>query len=444
MTESERLAALERDGVRIVRVTYPDLHGVLRGKDVPIGFFGSNASSHGLGFCKAISTVDLQHNVVAGFEHGFRDIHVWPLPDTLVQLPWAPEVAWCMADQTADGEPYGADPRAVLKRAMAAFAELGLEPVMGPELEFYLLEPSATASGGWTRYVENPTHVYTVGDHADPRGILDRMLLQLLDAELGVIGAAHEYGMSQWEINLAHSNALDAADRAFRFKAAVKDLATRDGMLATFMGKPFNGDAGSGFHLHLSLCGEDGANAFTDTAGDEGCAELLRHFIAGVIAHAPGLMAIVNPTVNAYRRIDPHELVPTRACWGYDNRFGLVRVPPERGAATRVEMRLADGAANPYLATAALLFAGLDGIQQKLSPPAAVAGLVYELPEEDQGDPIPLSLDAALDALEADAPLREAMGSALVDTFLTIKRYELERYHRHVSEWDIAEYAHHL
>ena len=177
MTESERLAALERDGVRIVRVTYPDLHGVLRGKDVPIGFFASNVLEDGLGFCKAISTVDLQHNVVAGFEHGFRDIHVWPLPETLVRLPWAPEVAWCLADQTADGEPYGADPRAALKRAMAAFAELGLEPVMGPELEFYLLERSATAPSGWTRYVENPTHVYTVGDHADPRGILDRMLL---------------------------------------------------------------------------------------------------------------------------------------------------------------------------------------------------------------------------------------------------------------------------
>ena len=122
-------------------------------------------------------------------------------------------------------------------------------------------------------------------------------------------------------------------------------------------------------------------------------------------------MAFLNPTVNAYRRIDPHELVPTRACWGYDNRFGLVRVPPERGGATRVEMRLADGAANPYLATAALLFAGLDGIRRELTPPAAVAGLVYELPEEEQGDPIPLSLDAALEALEADATLREAMGA---------------------------------
>jgi glutamine synthetase len=444
MTESERLAALERDGVRIVRVTYPDLHGVLRGKDVPIAVFASSVLSHGLGFCKAISTVDLRHNVVAGFEHGFRDIRVTPLPETLVRLPWAPEVAWCLSDQSADGEPYGADPRATLKRAVAAFAELGLEPVMGPELEFYLLERSEGAPGGWTRYVENPTHVYTVGDHADPRGVLDRMLLLLYDADLGVIGAAHEYGMSQWEINLDHSPALDAADRAFRFKSAVKDLATRDGMLATFMGKPFNGDAGSGFHLHLSLCSAGGANALDDPSGDEGCADLLRHFIAGVIAHAAGLMAFLNPTVNAYRRIDPHELVPTRACWGYDNRFGLVRVPPERGAATRIEMRLADGSANPYLATAALLFAGLDGIQRKLTPPPAVAGLVYELPEDEQGDPIPLSLDAALDALQADATLREAMGASLVDTFLVIKRSELERYHHHVSDWDIAEYAHHL
>ena len=441
MTE---LAALKSDGVRIVRVTFPDLHGVLRGKDVPIEVFESSVVSHGLGFCKAISTVDLQHNVVSGFEHGFRDIRVRALPETLVQLPWAPEVAWCLADQSADGEPYGADPRAALKRAIAGFAELGLEPVMGPELEFYLLEPSETAPGGWTRYVENPTHVYTVGDHADPRGVLDSMLLQLHDAGLGVIGAAHEYGMSQWEINLDHSPALDAADRAFRFKAAVKDLATREGLLATFMGKPFNGDAGSGFHIHLSLRGEGRANAFDDPAGAHGCAEVLRHFIAGVIAHAPGLMAFLNPTVNSYRRIDPHELVPTRACWGYDNRFGLVRVPPERGGATRVEMRLADGSANVYLATAALLFAGLDGVQRKLTPPAAVEGLVYELPEEDQGEPIPLSLDAALAALEADETLREAMGPALVETFLTIKRYELERYHRHVSDWDLAEYAHHL
>ena len=443
MTDSERLAALERDGVRIVRVTYPDLHGVLRGKDVPIAILGERDLA--LAFCKAISTVDLRHNVVSGFEHGFRDIQVTPLLDTLAQLPWAPEVAWCLSDQTADGEPYGADPRGALKRAIAGFAELGLEPVMGPELEFYLLEQDATAPGGWRRYVENPTHVYTVGDHADPRGVLDRMLLSLYDAGLGAIAAAHEYGMSQWEINLTHSDALDAADRAFRFKAAVKDLATRGGPARDVHGQAVQRRRRLGLPpaplalrrgRRQRLCRHRRRGGLR-----RGCCA---HFIAGVIAHAPALMAFLNPTVNSYRRIDPHELVPTRACWGYDNRFGLVRVPPERGHATRVEMRLADGSANPYLATAALLFAGLDGIRRELTPPPAVAGLVYELPEEEQGEPIPLSLDAALDALEADAMLREAMGPMLVDTFLTIKRFELERYHRHVSDWDLAEYAHHL
>src|SRR3954465_16041617 len=131
MTETERLAALERDGVRIVRVTYPDLHGTLRGKDVPIGVFASTVAERGLALCKAISTVDLRHNVVSGFEHGFRDIHVTPLPETLVQLPWSPEVGGFLSDQTADGEPYGADPRGALKRAIAGFTALGLEPVMG-------------------------------------------------------------------------------------------------------------------------------------------------------------------------------------------------------------------------------------------------------------------------------------------------------------------------
>ena len=241
--------------------------------------------------------------------------------------------------------------------------------------------------------------------------MLDRMLLALLDAELGVIGAAHEYGMSQWEINLTHSDALDAADRAFRFKAAVKDLATRDGLLATFMGKPFNGDAGSGFHLHLSLCGEGGANAFADTAGEEGCAELLRHFIAGVIAHAPGADGVPQPDG---QRLPAHR--PARA--RPDARvLGLRQPLRARSRATRARRRRRawrcgwpTAAANPYLATAALLFAGLDGIQRELTPPAPVAGLVYELPEEEQGEPIPLTLDAALDALEADATLCDAMG----------------------------------
>jgi hypothetical protein len=316
---------------------------------------------------------------------------------------------------------------------MAAFGELGLEPVMGPELEFYLLQPSPASPAGWARYVENPTHVYTVGDHADPRGILDRMLLALLDAELGVIGAAHEYGMSQWEINLTHSNALDAADRAFRFKAAVKDLATRDGMLATFMGKPFNGDAGSGFHLHLSLCGEDGANSFADTAGDEGCAELLRHFIAGVIAHAPGLLAFLNPTVNSYRRIAPHELVPTRACWA-TTTAGLVRVPPERKRRAGYGWPTV-GQCGP-MAAPAVRRAGWRP-KRELTPPAAVRDS-SGCPRH-RGERFALA-DAALDAGGRRHAARcDSRRSSDVPHHQALRA---ERYHRHILT-GLAEYAHH-
>ena len=156
-------------------------------------------------------------------------------------------------------------------------------------------------------------------------------------------------------------------------------------------------------------------------------------------------MAFLNPTVNAYRRIDPHELVPTRACWGYDNRFGLVRVPPERGAATRVEMRLADGAANPYLATAALLFAGLDGVERELTPPPAVAGSRLRAARGGAGRPDPaLARRRARCARGRHDRCATRWARMLVETFLTIKRFELERYHRHVSDWDLAEYAHHL
>jgi glutamine synthetase len=444
MTDAARLDDLRADGVRLVRVTFSDLHGIMRGKAIPIDAF-AHFMADGVGFCKAISNVDLRHNVVGGFAHGLEDIRVRPLLDTLVRLPWSPESAWCLAEQTvADGTPYPVDPRATLERAIAELEGLGLRPVMGPELEFYLCTPDESSPSGWRRYVDQPSSVYTVGAHADPRGVLERMLLACRDAELEVTAGCHEYGASQFEINLHHSDALDACDRAFRFKAAIKELAARDGLLATFMGKPFNGQEGSGFHLHLSFVGADGANALADPDGEAGVSATLRHAVAGLLGHAPALMAVMNPTINAYRRIDPHQLVPTRACWGHDNRFAFVRVPPERGAATRLELRLADGTANPYLATAAALFAAADGLRRELEPPAPVAGLIYELPDEALGAELPNSLRDAIAALQADDALRGALGERLVSELLEIKASELERHHGWVSDWDFAEYAHHL
>jgi glutamine synthetase len=280
-----------------------------------------------------------------------------------------------------------------------------------------------------------------VGDLADPRGVLGRMLDAAVDLELGAIAAAHEYGRSQFEINLRHSDALDSADRAFRFRAMVKEMAARDGLLATFMGKPFNGDEGSGFHLHVSLVDADGANAGEASDGAHGLTPVMCHFIAGVMAHARAMMVFFNPTVNAYRRISAEALVPTRVCWGHDHRMTLVRVPKERGSSTRLELRLGDGTANPYLAYAAALAAGLDGIRRELELPEPVEGMIYDLPEDALGDSLPTTFAEALQALKEDQLMIDAIGARLVETFEEIKGAELERFRAWVTDWEFEEYS---
>jgi glutamine synthetase len=207
------------------------------------------------------------------------------------------------------------------------------------------------------------------------------------------------------------------------------------------MGKPWNDDEGSGFHLHVSLANAEGDNTCADPDDAEGLATVSRHFIAGVLEHAPAMMVFFNPTVNSYRRLNAEALVPTRINWGHDNRFTLVRVPQERGEATRIEVRLGDGTANPYLAFTAALAAGLDGIRRELEPPAPLEGLIYELPEEQQGTPLPTSFEEALEALAADDVIGDAMGAELIETFQTIKGPELDRFRAWVTDWEFAEYT---
>jgi glutamine synthetase len=439
---ADRLSELSEVGVRAVRLQYADLHGICRGKDIPISAF-PHAAREGIGFVAAIMTVDLRHNVVAGFEEGFPDILARPDLETLVPLPWAPDVVACLVD-LEDPSTHGPSPlcsRGALKRILAEFDGLGVAPVVGPELEFYLCQPDPAAPNGYAPYAGQDSGVYTVGDLADPRGTLGRMLDASVELDLGAIAAAHEYGRSQYEINLRHGPALNSADRAFRYKALVKEMAARDGLLATFMGKPFNGDEGSGFHLHISLCDPDGRNICGDAEAPDGLHPMTRHFIAGVIEHARAMMVFFNPTVNAYRRISAEALVPTRACWGHDHRMTLVRVPKERGAAARLEIRLGDGTANPYLAYTAALAAGLDGIRRELEPPAPLEGMIYDLPEETLGPPLPGTFQEALDALRADPVVIEALGPKLIDTFETIKAAELERFRAWVTDWEFSEYS---
>ncbi len=438
----ERLTA---EGIDVVRVIYPDLIGTDRARDVLLDHLPS-ACAHGLAFCRAVYHTSPQGDVVpvaGGLDAGLPDVSVRPDLSTLTPLPWEPGVATCLGEVSdpATGRPAPESPRDLLRAVLARCAEHGLRPVVGPELEYFLLEPAPDAPTGWRRAPQTTGAVYTAGLRADPDNHLLRTLRHLRDLKIGVVTGNHEFDGGQYEINLTHSTALDAADRAFRFKSAVKELARAEGKLATFMAKPFNDAGGSGFHLHLSCEDDSGRNAFDDPSGAHGLSATARHAMAGVLAHAPALAALANPTVNSYKRFGPDTLAPWLIDWGLDNRSAMLRVPPERGSGARLEIRLGDASANPYLLVAGAIAAALLGIRAGQEPPAPLEGYGYDTARSAA---LPRNLPAALDALEADTELTDVLGKDFTASFLSYKRNEIERFQRHVTDWEFTEYAYHL
>nr|WP_254709819.1 glutamine synthetase family protein [Streptomyces lunaelactis] len=416
--------------------------GADRGRDILLHHL-PNATGHGLAFCRAIYHTDAlgEHSdIPGGLDAGMPDITVRPDLSTLVPLPWEPGVAWCIGDarDPATGLPAPESPRDLLRRVTAALTAEGLVPVVGPELEYVLLDPDPGSPTGWRRYADAPGNVYTVGRKGDPDGHLLRTLRHLHGLGIGATGGNREYDSGQFEINLDHSEALDAADRAFRFKVAVKELARAEGRLATFMAKPLNDGGGSGFHLHISLVDTDGRNVFDAPEQPSGLSVAARHAVAGLLAHAPALAALFNPTVNSYKRFGPDTTAPWLIDWGLDHRGAMVRIPPERGGGSRLEMRLGDATANPYLAIAGLVAAVGLGIRSAAEPPTSTGGYGYDPANAPK---LPTSLGEALDALEADVELTEVLGRPFVDAFLIFKRDELARFERHVTDWEFRQYA---
>ncbi|MEV6179177.1 glutamine synthetase family protein [Streptomyces sp. NPDC052015] len=438
----ERLAA---EGIDVVRVTYPDLIGTERARDVLLDHLPS-AVDHGLAFCRAVYHTSPQGDVVpvaGGLDAGLPDICVRPDLDTLTALPWESGVATCLGEVTdpATGLPAPESPRDLLRAVIDRCTEHGLHPVVGPELEYFLCDAAPDTAAGWRRYSDAQGVVYTAGLRADDDNHLLRTLRRLRDLNIGVSSGNHEFDGSQFEINLTHSDAVGAADRAFRFKAAVKELARKEGRLATFMAKPFNGAGGSGFHLHLSCVDDRGDNAFDDPSAPYGLSATARHAVAGVLAHAPALAALANPTVNSYKRFGPDTLAPWLIDWGMDNRSAMVRIPPERGSGSRLELRLGDASANPYLLIAGTIAAALLGVLAGEEPPAPLEGYGYDT---TKAAALPMTLPAALDALEADTALTEVLGKDFTASYLSYKRDEVARFQRHVTDWEFTEYAYHL
>lgn len=437
----DRLAA---EGIDVVRLGYADLIGVDRGRDLLVEHL-ARTTAGGVAFCRSVYGTTPLGGVVdfeGGLSDGLPDIVAFPDLATLQHVPWEPGVAHCIADlYNPDGSPSRESPRHLLRALVNQYGDLGLQPVVGPELEFYVLERDEASATGWRRYGESTGNVYTSGTKADPENTLLDALRMLGRYGIGVVAANHEFSSGQYEINLWHSDALDAADRSHRFKDAVKELARRRGQLATFMPKPFNDEGGSGFHLHFSICDADGRPLFDDPSAPDGLSTMARHAIGGILQHAPAIAALANPTINSYKRFGPDTLAPWLIDWGLDNRSAMVRIPPERGSASRLELRLGDASANSYLAIAGMLAGALLGIRNEIEPPAALVGYGYD---PEKSTMLPQSLSEALDALEQDKEVADLLGAPFVNAFLAYKRDELSRFRSWTTDWEFREYATHL
>ena len=435
---------LKERGIDVLRVVYSDVLGIPRSKDVLVSQL-DKACENGPAFSQGVWMTTtggdfLNANDVA--TDGLQDFVTKIVPRTISPLAWEPGVAYVVGDAfNPDGSPNLMSPRSVLSKVVERYNKLGLQPVVGPELEFYIA--NRTADGGYERAIEQTGRVYMTGTVVDPDGDFLHLLRMLDRLNIGAFAGNHEFSPSQYEINLWHSEAIDAADRTFFFKTAIKDIVAQRGKHATFLGKPFSDEGGSGFHLHFSVTSMDGINLMHD--GNPTLSKVARQMIAGITAHAAGLTALTNPTVNAFKRLGPDTLAPYRSNWGYDNRSCMVRVPPERGQGTRLEVRVGDGGANPYLVIAGVLAAALDGIVNDLACPEDAVGMAYD----NEGAPVlPETFSQALDALDADDALRTHLSQELINVFMLLKRDEVARYEaavedpetRDVTPWEVTEY----
>ena len=370
------------------------------------------------------------------------DQYLYPDLDSFAIFPWRPShgrVARLICDvHDPDGKPFVGDPRHVLKRALKRAEEMGFDAFnVGPEAEFFLFQTDD--EGKPTTRTNDEAGYFDLGplDHGESTRREICMALEQMDFEIEA--SHHECAQGQHEIDFKYAEALHAADNIMTFKLAVKTLAQRNGLHATFMPKPVSGAAGSGMHVNMSLF-RDGKNAFYDGADPRHLSPLAYQFIAGLLGHVRGCCAVTNPLVNSYKRLVPGYEAPCHLAWSTGNRSALVRIPTPRGNSTRVELRSPDPACNPYLALAACLAAGLDGIEQQMTPPAPLTGNLYEVGDASGIQRLPGSLEEAVRALEADSVITDALGAHVTEQYLAGKRRECRSYAAQVSQWELEQY----
>jgi len=417
------------NGIRYFLISFVDLFGVLRAKLVPAAAIGQ-MQRDGAAFAGFATHLDLTP--------ADPDMFAMPDPASLIQIPWKPEIGWLAADLHIDGKPLKHAPRHVLKRLRAAAEAKGYRLKTGVEAEFFVLRADGRAAADGGDRQAKPCYDQTalLKQYELIRAISDAML------ELGwaPYQSDHEDANGQFEMNWTYDDALVTADRHVFFKFMVKELAGQHGLRATFMPKPFMHLTGNGCHAHVSLWDRAGeSNLFYDPAGELGLSALAYHFLGGILTHAEPLTALFTPTVNSFKRINAAPTVsgatwsPNAVSYGANNRTHMVRIP-EPG---RFELRLMDGAANPYLLQAGILAGGLDGIAQERDPGERLDINMYEPGAAPAGIPrLPLNLLDALRAFAASAMLRDALGGALVDSYVKLRMAQWNDYMRHLTDWE--------
>lgn len=419
------LAATAKDkGIKYFLISYTDLFGSQRAKLVPAAAIGGMQKS-GAGFAGFATWLDMSP--------ADPDLFAKPDPESLIQLPWKPEVGWLAADLWMNGEPVAASPRNALKTQIARAAERGLQMKTGVECEFFLITPGGDGIADSADTQTKPCY--------DQQALMRRydVITEICDSMLALgwkpYQNDHEDANGQFEMNWEYDDALITADRHAFFKYMAKSIAEKHGLRATFMPKPFVHLTGNGCHMHVSVW-RDGRNMFENGEGD--LSSLGLNFMGGVIEAADALAAFLNPTVNSYKRINAPRTMsgatwaPNSVTWTGNNRTHMIRVPE----GDRFELRLADGAVNPYLMAASVLAAGLDGIEKGRDPGPKLSINMYTEGHQVEGaKKLPLNMLDALRALDGSETLKDALGP-LVPSYLKLKHTEWNDYARHLTQWE--------
>ncbi|MFD2332004.1 type I glutamate--ammonia ligase [Cohnella sp. GCM10020058] len=426
----------KEENVRFIRLQFTDLMGIIKNVEIPVSQLQ-----------KALDNkMMFDGSSIEGYVRiEESDMYLYPDLDTWVVFPWVTEdrVARLICDvYMPDGTPFAGDPRGILKRALEEAEELGYTSFnVGPEPEFFLFQTDE--KGNPTTELNDQGGYFDLAPTDLGENCRRDIVLMLEEMGFEIEASHHEVAPGQHEIDFKYADAIKAADQIQTFKLVVKTIARKHGLHATFMPKPLYGMNGSGMHCHQSLF-KGSENAFYDANDRLGLSTVARHYMAGILQHARGMAAITNPTVNSFKRLVPGYEAPCYVAWSASNRSPMIRIPASRGLSTRVEVRNPDPAANPYLALAVMLKAGLDGIRNKTALPAPVDRNIYVMSEEeriDAGIPsLPLNLREALSEMLRDEIVCDALGDHALTHFYEMKEIEYDIYRTQVHQWERDQY----